>query len=126
MRTRFGGERNFFSLLRPVALFFTLIVIFAPFVWIVVHFWSLPPVAFVKAWYLEPAFFLGFWLTYTSLLWAWLVALLVLAKIAATRPLVMRSGVEDARFIRRAAEVASFWTVITILTAFIWYWLAGP
>ena len=53
------------------------------------------------------------------------MAVLVLAKIAATRPLVMRNGVDYERFIRQAAEVTSFWTVITILTAFIWYGLAG-
>ena len=62
MEDRFRGAHNFFSSLRPVALLLTLIVISLPVVWLVVHFWSLPPVAFVRAWYLEPAFFLGFWL----------------------------------------------------------------
>jgi hypothetical protein len=120
-----GRARNFFSSLRPVALFVTLSVIFSPFVWIVAHFWSLPPAAFVKAWYLEPEFFLGFWLACASLIWAWLAVLLVLTRIAATRPLVMRNGVNDERFIRHATEVTLFWTVITILTASIWYGLSG-
>jgi len=117
---------NFYGSLRPVALLLTLLVIFSPFVWLVAHFWSLPPVAFVRAWYLEPEFFLGFWLAYASLIWAWLVALLVLTRIAATRPLVMRRGVADEGFIRRTTEVAAIWTLITILTALIWYGLAGP
>jgi hypothetical protein len=119
------GARHFYWTLRPVALLVTLIVQDSPFAWLVAHFWSQPPAAFLKAWFLESESFMGFWLASSFVIWASCIPLLVLARLAPTRPLVLRIGASHEEFGRRATEATLIWTLITIFAVIFWYGLAG-
>jgi hypothetical protein len=120
-----GGARDLYGSLRPVASLATVIVQFSPVVWLVAHFWSLPPDAFWRAWFLEPEVFVPYWLATSLVIWASFVTLLVLARFPPTRPLVLKDAAAYKVFGRRVAEAAVVWTFLAILAVFLWYGIAG-
>ncbi len=102
-----------------------MIVQFAPVVWLVAHFRSLPRDAFSQAWFLEPEIVLPYWLATSLVIWASFLTLLVLARLPGTRPLVLRDASAYKVFGRRVAEATVVWTFLTILAFFLWYGITG-
>lgn len=120
-----NGVQDLYGSLRPVVSLATVIVQFAPVVWLVAHFRSLPPDAFWRAWFLEPKVFVRYWLVTSLVIWASFLTLLVLARLPWTRPLVLRDASAYEVFGRRVAEATVVWTFLTIVAFFLWYGITG-
>ena len=120
-----SGVEDLYGSLRPVVSLATVIVQFAPVVWLVAHFWSLPRDAYWRAWFLEPEGVLPYWLATSLVIWASFVTLLVLARWPFTRVLVLKDAAAYTVFGRRVAEASVIWTFLTILAFFLWYGITG-